>query len=169
VQFFALSYIHDIDAAKSIANDVFVTLWENREQIDFERQIINYLLIVTRNKCINYLRKRNVERCYVESEGKYNIERINSATLLDESSVRLFESEVERLLTEAIEEMPDKIRKAFIYNRFENMTYQEIARKEGVSIKAIEYRLMVSLRILRVKLKDYLPVLGYIILFLCLK
>lgn len=169
VQFFALSYLHDIDAAKSIANDVFITVWENRENIDFDKQIINYLLTITKNKCINYLRRKTYERSYAESELRSNIDKINSAALQHYSSVSLYQDEMEKLFKEAIDEMPEIISKTFIYNRFKDMTYKEIALKEGVSVKAIEYRLMVSLRILRAKLKDYLPVLGYIPLLLCFK
>jgi len=168
VQFFALSYLHDIDASKSIANDVFVTVWENREYIDFDRQIISYLLTITRNKCINYLKRKKYERSFVESELKNQIDEINSAALKHESSVSLYKSDVEKLFMEAIDEMPQIISRSFICSRFNNMTYQQIAREEGVTVKAIEYRLMVSLRILRKKLKDYLPVLGWIVLLLCI-
>ena len=47
-------------------------------------------------------------------------------------------------------------KEAFILNRYHKMTYNEIAEKEGVSPKTIDYRIQQALKVLREKLKDYL-------------
>ena len=44
-------------------------------------------------------------------------------------------------------------------NRFQNMTYHEIAEKLNVSSKTVDYRIQQALKLLRVELKDYLPLL----------
>ena len=48
-------------------------------------------------------------------------------------------------------------------NRFENLTYQEIADKAGVSSKTIAYRISQALKILRTELKDYIPLLLFLL------
>lgn len=51
-------------------------------------------------------------------------------------------------------------------HRFQNKNRQEIAETLQVSIKTVDYRIQQSLKILRERLKDYLPVLaiyGFII------
>lgn len=58
-----------------------------------------------------------------------------------------------------IEKLPKEYRKAFEMNRFENMTYNEIAEISGVSSKTIAYRISQALKILRTELKDYIPLL----------
>ena len=57
----------------------------------------------------------------------------------------------------------DEYRKAFEMNRFEEMTYNEIAERSGVSPKSIAYRISQALKILRTKLKDYIPLLVWLV------
>ena len=57
----------------------------------------------------------------------------------------------------------DEYRKAFEMNRFEEMTYNEIAERTGVSPKTIAYRISQALKILRTKLKDYIPLLVWLL------
>ena len=65
--------------------------------------------------------------------------------------------------------MPQKIKNSFCLNRFGNLKYEEIAKLDGVTVKTVEYRISVALRILRKKFKDYLPLfLGYLVVLLCL-
>lgn len=68
-------------------------------------------------------------------------------------------NELQELLNKAIEKLPKEYRKAFEMNRFENMTYNEIAEISGVSSKTIAYRISQALKILRTELKDYIPLL----------
>jgi FixJ family two-component response regulator len=46
-----------------------------------------------------------------------------------------------------------------IRSRSGNCTNVQIAEELGVSVKTVEYRIRQSLKILRIKLKDYLPLL----------
>lgn len=48
-------------------------------------------------------------------------------------------------------------------NRFEEMTYNEIAERTGVSPKTIAYRISQALKILRTELKDYIPLLVWLL------
>ena len=66
--------------------------------------------------------------------------------------------ELKERLKNAIDSLPDVIRESFVMNRIEGLTYKQIAEKEGVTVKAIEYRISKSLTILRELLKDYLPI-----------
>jgi RNA polymerase sigma-70 factor (ECF subfamily) len=56
----------------------------------------------------------------------------------------------------AIKELPEKYKEVFEMSRFGEKTNAEIAAKLGISIKTVEYRITKSLKILRIKLKDYI-------------
>jgi RNA polymerase sigma-70 factor (ECF subfamily) len=62
-------------------------------------------------------------------------------------------------IEEAIHKLPPEIVETFRLSRFEELSYREIADRQGISIKTVEARISKALRILRVELKDYLPII----------
>ena len=44
--FFAQKYVKDIDTAKEIVQDAFLSLWEKRDTIDMDRQVKSYLTMI---------------------------------------------------------------------------------------------------------------------------
>lgn len=169
VQFYIYNYVSDWDIAKSIAHDVFSVIWNGREKIDFEREMLPYLFVVAKNRALNHLKKIKVERGYANSINNTLSESdLNYHTLENDSSAHLYSKEVESIYKESISKMPEKIRRTFVLSRLNNLKYEEISAQEGVSIKTVEYRISVALRMLRVSLADYLPIiLGYYITELC--
>lgn len=66
-------------------------------------------------------------------------------------------------IEKAIGELPDTYRETFILSRFGEKTNTEVATELGVSVKTVEYRISQALKILRVRLKDYLPLLAFLL------
>jgi RNA polymerase sigma-70 factor, ECF subfamily len=168
VQFFAYSYLHDFEKAKCLAQEVFISVLENEDGIDFERDPLPYLLTLTKNRCLNIIRKHKVEKRFQDfSKSNYDAESLNYLSLVDSSATKLYSKEIQDILSATMSKLPESIKLTFFLNRFKDMKYKEIAQMQGVSVKTIEYRIMVALKILRVKFKDYLPlVLGYLYLIL---
>jgi RNA polymerase sigma-70 factor (ECF subfamily) len=66
------------------------------------------------------------------------------------SAYRALEGEQElAIVRAAIEELPSKCRQAFVMNRFENMTFGEIAVELGVSVSMIEKHVSYAISHLR--------------------
>ncbi len=168
VQFFAYNFLHDYELAKSIAHDTFVSIWENWDSIDFERDPLPYILTLTKNKCLNILRKNKVEQKFQNfSKYAYDKESLNYLALKDSSATKLYSKEIESILSHSMSKMPEKIKQTFCMSRFDNMKYEEIANLLGISVKTVESRMMSALKILRVNFKDYLPhFIGFIFLIL---
>ena len=51
-------------AAEDIAQEVFVALWENRNDIIIETSLKGWLLTGTRNRCLNYIKRQAVRNRY---------------------------------------------------------------------------------------------------------
>ena len=160
VRFFAYNYLKDHQAARCVAQDVFVTLWENREIIDFQKNVLGYIMVITKNKCLNILRHR-------KSEKNYNIYKrtedlrdyVNIYTLNDKSATNLYSNEIDHIIKETLEKMPVNTKETFLLNRINKLKYNEIAERQGVSEKTVEYRIMSALKQLRRRLKDYLTII----------
>ncbi|MEG2228239.1 MAG: RNA polymerase sigma-70 factor [Odoribacter sp.] len=154
--FYATQYLRDEEEAREVAQETFITLWEKRGEINNELSIQAYILTITRNKCLNLLRKKIATRKYADTlEAREN--RENYKALSDESANPLHLKELEQLIQETMIEMPEKMKTVFRMNRDEELTYPEIAERLGVSVKTVEYRISKALLLFREKLKDYLP------------
>ncbi len=52
-----LKLTKDIEAAKDILQEVFVTLWEKRFTLDTNQPVANWLFVVSYNKSVSYLKR----------------------------------------------------------------------------------------------------------------
>ncbi|MFV0378167.1 MAG: RNA polymerase sigma-70 factor [Mangrovibacterium sp.] len=144
-------YVRDLDLAQSLVQECFLKLWENRANATQINQLNSYLSFVVRNHCIDHLRKSKTK--------KHTVELTEEAGLGEASDSLLLSHEFEEQLVEALASLPGRCREAFEYSRFEGMTYPEIAKQMNISVKAVEALMSRSLKILRVELKEYMPML----------
>ena len=70
---------------------------------------------------------------------------------MDEKALlqRIEALETENLLDRVFRSLPEKAREMFALNRQEGMTYAEIAQKHGVSVKVVEYNIVLALKAFR--------------------
>jgi RNA polymerase sigma-70 factor (ECF subfamily) len=152
---FAYRYVGYWDVCEDIVQETFYKIWKNRKQININTSSRNFLLTSVKNSCIDYLRKKDLEQQWMEKEAQ-------SGVLYAQGDL-YSHTELERMLSAALAKLPDTVRQIFEMNRFEEKTYKEIAEEKNISIKTVEARMTKALKILRVELKDYLPL---ILLFL---
>ena len=58
--------------------------------------------------------------------------------------------------------MPPQTREVFMMSRFQNKSNKEIAESMNISVKSVEYHITKTLKVLRVALKDYLPIFFFL-------
>ena len=154
VVFFVASYIGNESIAKDIAQESFISLWNRREHIDPNHSLRSYLFTIARNKTLNYIRDNRLKKKNSLDQENLNI---NFYALSHPSVVNEIDAlEMEKLIDLTIGELPEKIRRIFNLSRVENLTYKEIAEKENISIKAVEYQIKKALDIFRKKLGSYM-------------
>jgi len=151
-----LNYLHDEKVAEEIVQDTFMKLWEIRETLNDQINIRNFLYTITKNNCLNYLRNQKISLKHQENV-KYLEMQFNYEALEKLGNYIQFE-ELRSKIDEAISKLPTELIETFQLSRFEELSYKEIAEKQNISIKTVEARISKALRILRVELKDYLPV-----------
>jgi len=152
-----LNYLHDEKVSEEMVQDTFMKLWEIRETLNDQVNIRNFLYTITKNNCLNYLRNQKISLKHQENmkclEMQFNYEALEKL-----GNYLQFE-ELRNKIDEAISKLPAEVIETFKLSRFEELSYREIAEQQGISIKTVEARISKALRILRVELKDYLPVI----------
>jgi len=150
-------YLHDESVAEELVQDTFMKLWEIRQTLNDQVNLRNFLYTITKNNCLNYLRNQKISLKYQDNV-KYLEMQFNYEALEKLGNYIQFE-ELKTKIDVAISHLPTEVIETFSLSRFEDLSYKEIAERQNISIKTVEARISKALRILRVELKDYLPVI----------
>lgn len=154
----AFSYLYDKEMARDIVSDCFIYLWEHRAMLTHEN-IKGYVYLTLRSKCISHLRRQqNLARAKAEISDIFRYRLETSINSLSESNMTepiVFSSEITGIFRKSLEKMPELTRKIFVASRNEDMTYQQISIKYGISVRKVTAEITAALKILRKSLKDY--------------
>jgi RNA polymerase sigma-70 factor (ECF subfamily) len=156
---FCNQFICDLDKAKSLSQDVFLNLWLNREKIETLNGIRAFLYTYAKSSCLKYIRHQKVISKY---EGKHLQEREEelSREVLESFDFNSLEfTELEELILQSINDLPEKCRQVFIMSRFEGKMNKEISDELSISVKSVEANITRALKTLKLRLSDYLPII----------
>lgn len=160
----ARSYVRDQAAAEDIVSECFATFWDRRESIELKSSPEAYILKSVKNRCLNWLRDNfrlltTEEPIDPELNAKVRAMMSEISVIENNEMGDIFSSEVEGIFRRFLDDIPDLSRDIFLASRFEDLTYDEIAAKYGVSPRKVKREIQKALEILRASLKDYLPIL----------
>ena len=130
---YALQYVKNEFVAEEIVEDVFVALWNKHTELKDVEDISGFLLVITRNLCLNYLRKERLEMIDLASLTEEQIyQRGNLYVLEDETLCSLVSKDYEAKLNNVL-------------SRRDGLKNKEIAEKMQLLEKSIEYHITKAL------------------------
>ena len=135
------------EEAEDIVQDVFAKLWlrwEAGEQVDSQK---DYLFISVRNSCISYLRNK-----------KYLGGELPELPTEEEITSHLIEEETNRLLLEAIAQLPERTAEV-IRLGLQGKKMKEIAQCMGISINTVKTLKYDGVRTLKIMLQSLYPLI----------
>jgi RNA polymerase sigma-70 factor, ECF subfamily len=151
---FANKFINDPEEAQEIVQDMFIKIWERRDEIDPEDSLKSYIFKIVQNLSLNKLRRRKVESRYTEIYKLVYIEQYEFS-----AHESLLARELEEHIVDSIGKLPSECRKVFELSRIEGLKYREIAVSLHISVKTVEAQMSKALRSLRVELSEYMTLL----------
>jgi RNA polymerase sigma-70 factor, ECF subfamily len=153
---FAVSYLKNEEDATDIVQSVFLILWERRESLRPDTNLLSYVFTIAKNQCINYLDHVKAKSNYLsKQEQHWNELQLNYYSLEKFNAINLVYDELESDLNKTLADLPPDISKIFGMSRFQGLKYSEIADKLGISIKTVEKKMSIALLRLRESLKKY--------------
>ena len=154
---FAKEYVVFEEDAENVVQDVFLLLWEKREVLDIRISLVSYLFSLVKNRSLDYLRHKVVAEEYKQelSFKLMSLEQLNYTFSSEE--------EIEKVIANAIDKLPERCREIFLKSRIVGMKYREIAEELNISANTVENHIAIALKKLRVELKDYLPLLLFLV------
>ena len=152
----ANSYVQNPEASEDIVNDSFISLLENIDRLE-EPVLKSFLATTVKNKCLNWLKRSNCRKLIHENL-KIKATDACNINILEADSIHsgIFGNEIQSLCRDALEKMNPMTSKIFI-DRLAGLSYKEIADKYGITQRTVSYEISKALSVLKVTLKDYLP------------
>ena len=120
-----LKLTRDAIVSEDIVQEVFITLWEKRHELNIQQGISGWLFVVSYNKSISYL-KRKLKESLARTALQQNIENTTDA----ENS---FTNTQMSILEKAIEQLSPQKRRVFELCKLQRKTYAEAADELQIS------------------------------------
>lgn len=147
---FLFVYTSNKALVKDWAQDVFIKMWDKREDIDFNHPAFkSYLLKTARNHALKKLKQENNYDTWLEE----NLEKLTKDNSVQEPVINA--PDIKEAYKVARTKISRRARKAYLLSREEGLTYSEIAEVMGISIKTVETHISKALEILREELKEF--------------
>jgi RNA polymerase sigma-70 factor (ECF subfamily) len=148
--------LKDKDEAEDIVQQVFVTIWEKRSEMEVHTSFKGMMYRAVQNACLNRIKHQTVRR----SHAKEVI--MTGSSSFSQQDIQY--KELQKKIDESIDQLPEQCARIFRMSRFDELKYQEIADKLGLSVKTVENQMGKALKLMRENMKDYLTVLMLLIL-----
>jgi RNA polymerase sigma-70 factor (ECF subfamily) len=158
IYFFSIRYLADKSDAEEIVQMVFISLWEHRQTLDVSKSIKSYIYKITVNHIYNYLKKKAIQRRYIETE-LLKSEGSSNSTLDN-----IFYIELEKKIILIISSLSAQQQLIFRLSRFEGLSHEEIAKKLELSIRTVENQIYRVLKVIKMHLKEELFLLIFFFL-----
>jgi RNA polymerase sigma-70 factor (ECF subfamily) len=149
---YAMVILKDEDDAEEIVQQLFLKFWEKRTLLTVQTSLKAYLYKCVYHDSLNFLKHQKVKTKYQDLT-QHSMDNAYTPAVN-----RLELSELQEQINLALNDLPEQCRTIFQMSRFEELKYREIADELGLSIKTVENQMGKALRIMRVKLADFLIV-----------
>ena len=140
-------YMDDHEVCAEVVNDVFVSVWNRRKNLEitsfsgFMKTSVRYQI---------YKRRKAAKLNIVFKDGVIADNRYES----NEGEVRISKIELDNKLGNYVAQLPKRYQEIFELSRFDGLSNQEISSKLYISKRTVENQLAVAIKHLRTCLKN---------------
>ena len=142
----ALAITRDPAASEDIAQEAFLSAWQNLRRLQNPSSFLPWLRQITRNLAYDHLR-RHRNRAIDGEAAEIAISHAADPSLLPEE--RLLDAERERMAAELISELPEDSREVLLLYYREGQNSRQVAELLGLSDAAVRKRLSRARKTLR--------------------
>lgn len=146
---FSYSIIKSKEAAEEIVSDVFIKIWEMRQELHKVNELNVYLYVVTKNYSLNYITRtfKNPVVCLDEIE-------VESLFSLPSPEEMLITADMNKRIIRAVSELPSQCRLIFQLVKEDGLKYKEVAAILNISVLTVRNQVAIATK----KIAAALPV-----------
>ena len=150
--YFAIQYVSTREAAEEIVSDVFVKIWNRREELDKIANLEVYLFVAVKNHSLNYLEQYSSLRIAPLSDDSGLSQLTNSV-----DPERTMEwKEILFKMDQEVGRLPDQCRRVFKLIKEEGFKYKDVAEILNISPRTVETQLFRAMKRLNEVIGPYI-------------
>lgn len=134
------------DEARDVVQDVFVRLWEKRDQLQIESSLSGYLYSSVRNQIFNMIKHQKVITAYTDSLFAENRDNEIYADHL------IREKQFAAMIQAEIDSLPPRMKQVFELRRFEDLSNKEVAERLGITEYTAQDHMKKAVKALKIKM-----------------
>lgn len=145
---FTLKFVKSPELADDLTQEVFIHLWEIREQMTKVENLRSYLFTMCRNHIFNFLKRASRETAAIGLMIRHY------HPVQDMADDKLISEDYRHFIRDVLESLPIQTREIFRLCREENKSYDEVAALLGISRNAVKKHIVRSHKAFKDRLAD---------------
>lgn len=141
----AMYVVKDLDNAEDVAQNVFLKLWDRRDQLEDLNNPKAYIIQMARNGALDLIKKG-------DTLGQEHLPLEFEEPTTDHISQN---DDMRQAIEKAVAQLSPKCRLVFSLSRFEGLSNPEIAEHLDVSVRTVETQISNALKLFRTDLRHY--------------
>lgn len=130
--------------AEDVVQDVFLSLWNRRHELNIQESLVAYLHTSVRYKAIQYIEKNITRRDYLALLADVSVN-----TLPPNAEINLQVEELQKTINNTIASMPPKMQQVYKLSRQEQLSHKEIAERLSVSAETVKKHIQHALQLIK--------------------
>lgn len=153
----AIGLLQNAEDAEDIAQEVFMQVFESISSFKGESKLSTWIYRITVSKCLDHIRKKKRKKrfAFVQSLYGKNDGMIIEPPDFFHPGIKAENKENAAILFQAVEQLPENQKTAFILNKMENLSYREISEVMKLTEAAVDALLQRAKNNLKKTLKAY--------------
>ena len=140
---FLTGLTHDSALSRDMAQEIFLSIWKDREKLAQVKSLSSYLYQMARYKVFDYFDHLAVTEKYINEYLQQTSESLSS---VEET---LFAKELKKMIDETVNLMSPQRQQVYRLSRESGLTNEEIALRLNISKRTVENHITAALAILR--------------------
>jgi RNA polymerase sigma-70 factor (ECF subfamily) len=150
---FAFYFLKEKEACREVVTNVFLAVWMSRKRLKDIINIETYLYVSTRNESGRFQALQKNENMVSLNEIPLQLESAQEAS----ADEQMITAEMEALLTQVINQLPEKCRIIFLMSREEGLKTKQIADILSIQESTVRVQLKIAIDKITTSLKPHFP------------